>query len=163
MSASAASARACERASERSADDWPFLEEVPPGREQLQRALVDHDPFFRLLGVRLAALERDRATLAFEYRSELSQPTGILHGGLHAVVIDSAVAQALLTTLRPEFTVVTMHLDTKYFAPVRGGEVSVCASVVRKGKRVAHGEASVFDERGAMVARGWGVFAVTRM
>jgi len=57
--------------------------------------------------------------------------------------------------------VVTVHLDTKYFAPVTGGQVFADARVVRKGKRIAHGEAVVRDETGTPVAQGWGVFAVT--
>ena len=140
---------------------WPFLDETPPDRSALQQRLVESDPFFNLLGVSLEAAERDKATLALSFRPNLVQPTGILHGGLHSILIDSAIAQALLTTIRPGFTVVTVHLDTKYFAPVRGGRVVATGTVVRKGKRIAHGEAVVCDEAGAVVAQGWGVFAVT--
>jgi uncharacterized protein (TIGR00369 family) len=93
-------------------------------------------------------------------RADLTQPTGILHGGLQSILIDTAIAQALLTTLRPGFSVVTVRLDTNYFAPVRSGRVVVSAKVVRKGKRIVHGEAVVTDEHDAMVAQGWGVFAV---
>lgn len=143
------------------ASDWPFLDEPPTGRADEQRRLVDGDPFFRLLGVRLEDVGPERATLALAFRPDLVQPTGILHGGLHGILIDSAIAQALLTTIRPGFSVVTVHLDTKYFAPVTGGRVVADATVVRKGKRIAHGEAVVRDEAGTAVARGWGVFAVT--
>jgi uncharacterized protein (TIGR00369 family) len=141
--------------------DWPFLGEPPAGRVELQRQLVAGDPFFRLLGVRLDDARQDHVTLALAFRSDLVQPTGILHGGLHGILIDSAIAQALLTTIRPGFSVVTVHLDTKYFAPVTGGQVFAEATVVRKGKRIAHGEAVVRDEAGTRVAQGWGVFAVT--
>jgi len=141
--------------------DWPFLLELPPGRIELQRQLVASDPFFRLLGVRLDDAHEDNVTLALAFRSDLVQPTGILHGSLHGILIDSAIAQALLTTIRPAFSVVTVHLDTKYFAPVTGGQVFADARVVRKGKRIAHGEAVVRDEVGTLVAQGWGVFAVT--
>lgn len=140
---------------------WPFHAAVPQGRIELQRQLVESDPFFRLLGVRLHDAGPDTATLALAFRADLVQPTGILHGGLHGILIDSAIAQALLTTIRPGFSVVTVHLDAKYFAPVGGGEVLAAAAVVRKGKRIAHGEAMVRDDTGTVVARGWGVFAVT--
>lgn len=142
-------------------DSWPFYAEVPPGRIELQRQLVESDPFFRLLGVRFHDAGPDTATLALTFRADLVQPTGILHGGLHGILIDSAIAQALLTRIRPAFSVVTVHLDTKYFAPVRSGEVFATATVVRQGKRIAHGEATVQDDAGTLIARGWGVFAVT--
>jgi uncharacterized protein (TIGR00369 family) len=141
--------------------DWPFLATAPPGRIDLQRQLVDSDPFFRRLGVHLHEADADRVTLALAFRPDLVQPTGILHGGLHCILIDSAIAQALLTTIRPAFSVVTVHLDTKYFAPVMRGQIFASAHVVRKGKRIAHGEAIVRDDAGTLVAQGWGVFAVT--
>jgi len=76
---------------------------------------------------------------ALFHRADLAQPTGILHGGLHSVLIDTAIAQALLTTIRPGFSVVTVRLDTNYFAPVRSGRIVASARVARKGKRIAHG------------------------
>ncbi len=139
----------------------PFLDAMPPERLGLQRRLVEADPFFRLLGIELAEATHDRATLALDFRADLTQPTGILHGGLHTILIDSAIAQALLTTVRPGCSVVTVHLDTSYLAPVRAGRVVAAAEVVRKGRRIAHGQAVVRDEHGEVVARGWGVFAVT--
>lgn len=142
------------------ASDWPFFAEMPPERAALQRQLVDGDPFLGLLGLRFQHAGADTATLAVTFRADLAQPTGILHGGLHSILIDTAIAQALLTTIRPGFSVVTVRLDTNYFAPVRSGRVAASATVVRKGKRIAHGEAVVTDERDAVVARGWGVFAV---
>ena len=139
---------------------WPFLEAMPSERAALQRQLVDADPFLGALGVRLREARTDAATLTVAFRAELAQPTGILHGGLHAILIDTAIAQALLTTICAGFSVVTVHLDTSYFAPVRGGTVLTTATVVRKGKRLAHGEAVVTDDGDTMVARGSGVFAV---
>jgi uncharacterized protein (TIGR00369 family) len=140
--------------------DWPFLAEMPAERLELQRQLVDGDPFLGSLGVRFHEARTDEATLTLAFRAGLAQPTGILHGGLHGILIDTAIAQALLTTIRPGWSVVTVRLDTNYFAPVRSGRVVVNANVVRKGKRIAHGEAVVTGEDATLVARGWGVFAV---
>jgi uncharacterized protein (TIGR00369 family) len=146
-----------------SASEWPFLDAMPPGRVELQRQLVEGDRFLGSLGVSFRDAGRDTATLAVAYRADLTQPTGILHGGLHSILIDTAIAQALLTTIRPGFSVVTVRLDTNYFAPVRSGRVVADARVVRKGKRIAHGEAVVTDERDTVIAQGWGVFAVVGM
>src|SRR5262245_30471619 len=143
-----------------SGSDWPFLAEMPPDRAELQRQFVESDPFLRLLGLRFGDARPDAVTLSVAYRADLTQPTGILHGGIHSILIDTAIAQALLTTIRPGFSVVTVRLDTNYFAPVRSGQIVASARVVRKGKRIAHGEAVVTDEDDGMVAQGWGVFAV---
>jgi uncharacterized protein (TIGR00369 family) len=137
-----------------STPDWPFFAEMPAERTELQRQIVDGDPFLGLLGVKIQGAGTDTATLAAAYRSDLAQPTGILHGGLHSILIDTAIAQALLTTIRPGFTVVTVRLDINYFAPVRSGRIVATATVVRKGKRIAHGQAFVTDERAAVVGQG---------
>jgi len=141
--------------------DWPFLDAMPDERVALQRQLVDGDPFLSRLGLRFCDAGHDVATLAVDFRADLTQPTGILHGGVLSVLVDTAIAQAMLTTIRPGFSVVTVRLDTNYFGAVRSGRVVANARVVRKGKRIAHGEAVVSDEAGALMAQGWGVFAVT--
>src|SRR5262249_17978397 len=143
-----------------SSSDWPFLAEMPPDRGELQRRIVEGDPFLQLLGLSFGEARSDAATLSAAYRADLAQPTGIVPGGLPSVLIATAIAQALLTTIPPGFSAVTGRLDTNSFAPVRSGRIVASARVVRKGKRIAHGEAVVTDERDAIVAQGWGVFAV---
>src|SRR5262249_36029921 len=143
-----------------SSSDWPYLVEMPPDRGELQRRIVEGDPFLQLLGLSFGEAPSGPAAPSAASRPDLAQPTGILHGGLHSVLIDPAIAQALLTTIRPGFSVVTVRLDTNYFAPVRSGRIVASARVFQKGKRIAHGEAVVIDEHDAIVAQGWGVFAV---
>ena len=84
-----------------SSSDWPFLGEMPPDRAELQRQVVAGDPFLRLLGFSFGEARSDETPLSVAYRADLTQPTGILHGGLHALLIDTAIALALLTTIRP--------------------------------------------------------------
>ena len=133
---------------------------MPAERVALQRQLVDGDPFLSKLGVRFCDATSDAATLTVDFRADLTQPTGILHGGVFSVLVDTAIAQAMLTTIRPGFSVVTIRLDTNYFGAVRGGRIVANATVIKKGKRIAHGEAVVTDEAGGVMAQGWGVFAV---
>jgi uncharacterized protein (TIGR00369 family) len=140
--------------------DWPFLAAMPEERLALQRQLVDGDAFLGKFGIRFRDASADAATLAVDFRADLTQPTGILHGGVLSILVDTAIAQAMLTTIRPGRSVVTVRLDTNYFGAVRGGRIVAHAKVVKKGKRIAHGEAVVTDENGGVMAQGWGVFAV---
>jgi uncharacterized protein (TIGR00369 family) len=140
--------------------DWPFLPAMPAERVALQRQLIDGDPFLGKFGLRFCDATADAATLAVDFRADLTQPTGILHGGVLSVLVDTAIAEAMLTTIRPGRSVVTVRLDTNYFGAVRAGRIVAKAKVVKKGKRIAHGEAIVTDEAGGIMAQGWGVFAV---
>lgn len=142
------------------AREWPFFDAMPAERAAQLRAILAADAFACHVGLRLDAAETDVATLSVALRDELRQPTGLLHGGVYAILADTAVAQALGTTLRPGFSIVTVRLDTSYFAPVRSGRAIARARIVRKGRRLAHGSVELTDEAGAIVATAGAIYAM---
>jgi len=142
------------------AAEWPFLEAMPAERTAQLRAILAADPFACLVGFRLDVAETDAATLSVALRDQLRQPAGLLHGGVYAVLADTAVVHALGTTLRPSFRPVTVRLDTSYFAPVRSGRLSARARIVRKGRRLAHGSVELHSEAGEVVANATSIVAL---
>ncbi len=144
-------------------DDWPYLDTCPPNRRDRQLKVIAATAFFQLIGLRLDALETDYARMSVACRPDLCQPAGVLHGGVHAALIDTAVAQAIMSTAKPGYACLTIHLDTKYFKPTRAGALTAEARIVRKGKRVAHGDVTVRDDAGELVAQGWCVYTVSKM
>lgn len=143
-------------------DEWPFLDDFPPDREAKQIERVAKVPFPSLIGFRLEAARKDYVKMAVDFRPELTQPAGIMHGGVHAALVDTAVAQAIVTTIKPGFQMVTIHLDTKYFKPLSKGTLFAEGRVVRKGKRVVHGEVRLTDSRGELIGQGWCVYAIVK-
>src|SRR5262249_23504405 len=76
----------------------------PETIEQYRRGLAEffrEFPFFKLMGIELVSVEPYRARLRCAWRSDLCQPAGIMHGGVIATIVDTAIAQSLLLT--PEF------------------------------------------------------------
>lgn len=142
--------------------DWPFHDDMPPGREVRQLERANTAPFLKLIGARVEAVRKDWARMAIDYRPDLNQPAGIMHGGVHATLVDTAVAQAIVTTIKPGFQMVTIHLDTKYFKPTASGTLIAEGTIIRKGKRVVHGEVSVTNQKGELVAQGWCVYAIVK-
>ncbi|MGI9054955.1 MAG: PaaI family thioesterase, partial [Pyrinomonadaceae bacterium] len=69
--------------------------------EQKNRAAASmrRNPFAALIGMKLIALKPAEATIQIEMRDELRQPHGILHGGVTATLIDTAMAYAVITCL----------------------------------------------------------------
>lgn len=143
-------------------DDWPFLDEMPAGRDAKQMENIRKVPLPSLLGFRIEAAKTDYVKMAVDFRPELTQPAGIMHGGVHAALIDTAVAQAIVTTIKPQFQMVTIHLDTKYFKPLAKGTLYAEGRIVRKGKRVVHGDVTLTDGKGDLVGQGWCVYAITK-
>ena len=65
-----------------------------------QRAFAENAlhslPFAKLIGMRLVDLRPDEAVISIEMRNDLRQPSGVLHGGVTATLIDTAMAFAVL-------------------------------------------------------------------
>lgn len=141
---------------------WPYIERFTPAQAASQREMLDKSPLYQAIGLRLEKLAKDYTKFSLAPRPELAHGRIMLQGGILAILVDVVAGQALRTTLKPDYDVVTVHLDTKYFRPVDDGRVFAEGSVVRKGRNLAHIDVAVISERGALVARGWCVLKVTR-
>jgi acyl-CoA thioesterase len=143
-------------------ETWPFLDDFTSGRAKLQQEMLAGLPLFQTIGLALDKLAKDYSKVSIAPRPDLAQPRGFLHGGILATLVDAAAAHSVLTTLKPDHDVVTVHLDTKYFRPVRDERIFAEAAVVRKGRNLAHADVSVVNARGDLIAKGWCVLKLSR-
>ena len=117
-------------------------------------------PFFNLIGLEILKIEPRRSTVRVTWRPDLTQPAGLMHGGVVAALIDTGTAYALLLcdelqdTLRAGGSLVTLDLRVKYFRPVSSGAITCASRLVRMGRQIIHTEAVVTNESGKEVARG---------
>jgi uncharacterized protein (TIGR00369 family) len=111
-------------------------------------------PFAKLIGMRLVDLRPDEAVIAVEIRDDLRQPSGVLHGGVTATLIDTAMAFAVRTRLEREARTATIDLTVHYLRPLTEGRAICTARVVRAGKRVFTVAADVENEEGKLLATG---------
>lgn len=117
-------------------------------------------PFFRLIGLEVVDLKPGWSKTRLEHREDLTQPAGIMHGGVIASVIDSGIAHALLLTERFQElredggALISVDLRVKYLRPVSDGVITCESTVLRLGRQVIHAEAVVTNEEGKEVARG---------
>ena len=109
-------------------------------------------PFAMLIGMRLADLRSGEATLTMEMRRDLQQPSGILHGGVTATLIDTAMAFAMRTLVPPDQQTATIDLTVHYLRPHFEGTIECKAKVVRAGKRIFTISADVFGSEGKLIA-----------
>lgn len=111
-------------------------------------------PFAKMIGMRLVDMQLDMAVLAIDMRDELRQPSGILHGGVTATLIDTAMAFAIRTRLAPTDQTATIDLTVHYLRPHVDGIFTCTARVVRAGKRIFTVSADVHGEAGKLIATG---------
>ena len=114
-------------------------------------------PIAELLGFELVEVGRGRATFAVEPGEQHYNPIGVVHGGIAATLLDSAMGCAVQTTLEAGVGYTTLDLNVTFLRPmtVGTGKVLCEAGVVHTGSRVATAEGRVFSARtGKLMATG---------
>ena len=130
------------------------MNDIEITEEQRGRAadLLHANPYAKLLGMRLVDLSLDEAVIEVEMRDELRQPSGVLHGGATASLIDTAMAFAVITRLAEGERASTIDLTVHYLRPHTEGKFTCTGRVVRAGKRIFTVSADVVNESGKLIA-----------
>jgi uncharacterized protein (TIGR00369 family) len=113
-------------------------------------------PYHRCLGVRVEAVEPDRARIRVPYKDENSNPGRALHGGVSASTIAISGALAAWTGLeeRPGLESSTLDLSVNYLAAAIGEDIVANASVLRRGKEIVYSDVDVRTDAGKRIAVG---------
>lgn len=123
-------------------------------RRQLAADKLNDLPFAKLIGMRLTDIRPNEAVIEIDMRDDLRQPSGVLHGGVTATLIDTAMAFAVRTYLTDTEPTATIDLTVHYLRPHVEGRVICRARVVRPGKRIFTVSAEVHNEQGKLIATG---------
>ncbi len=87
-------------------------------------------------------------------------PTGYLHGGIIATMLDETMSKAVRAS---GFTAMTRHMEVDYLRPVpSGGPLRLEGRITRSEGRKHWTEAKVLDAKGIMLASAKGVFIEVR-
>ena len=120
--------------------------------------------FFKLIGLRVVDLGPGYSKCEIDFRSDLCQPAGILHGGITATLIDTGIAHSLLMTEAFERigteggSMVSVDLRIKFFRPVSDGHLICESTIPRLGRQIVHGESVVTNAAGKEIARGDSIY-----
>lgn len=122
--------------------------------EQKERAAssLSNLPLAQMLGMRLVDLKAGEAVIEIDMRDELRQPHGVLHGGVTATLIDTAMAFAIIPTLAEGERTTTIDLTVHYLRPHVEGIFTCTARTVRRGKRIITLSAEVVNEEEKLIA-----------
>ena len=110
---------------------------------------------WRTLGYRSTATERGRMTIEWDAAKEYTFPDGagsIVHGGMVATVLDTAMGGACATVLEPGESFLTADLRVEFMRAARPGLLRADGHVVRRTRRVVFCAAELFDAEGTHLA-----------
>lgn len=128
--------------------------EFPEERRRFAEDKLNNLPFAKLMGMRLTDIRPNEAVVEIKMRDDLRQPSGVLHGGVTATLIDTAMAFAVRTYLTDTEPTATIDLTVHYLRPHIEGRAICTARVVRPGKRIFTVSADVHNEEGKLIATG---------
>lgn len=126
--------------------------EITPGERKTAEDTLHNLPFAKLMGMRLIDIRPNEAIIKIDMRDDLRQPAGVLHGGVTATLIDTAMAFAVITRLAPDERASTVDLTVHYLRPHFEGTFTCTGKVVRAGKRIFTVSAEVVNEEGKLIA-----------
>jgi 1,4-dihydroxy-2-naphthoyl-CoA hydrolase len=110
--------------------------------------------FVGLMGLKFTEITTDRVVIEWQVTPELHQPYGILHGGVHCAVIETAASVAGQTWLGDRGNVVGVSNQTDFLRAVRDGTLTAIATPVHRGRLQQLWLVEITDEQGRLVARG---------
>lgn len=119
-------------------------------------------PLLVALHCRIEHAERGYVRLSFSTGLDHVQGNGFVAGGIVATMLDFALAFAGLTICEEGETVASVGLNVAFLRPVASGPVTLEASLVSNGFRVAQAEASLAGPDGQLLAKGSSALAMKR-
>jgi uncharacterized protein (TIGR00369 family) len=123
-------------------------------RALIGKKLEDAPPFTQWLDGRIVSCDMGELEVAFDVRPEMANPTGLLHGGIQAAIIDDVIGMTA-ATLGEEGFMLTVDLHVNFLGKVKVGQkVKARGKFVRLGRRIAHAVCEILDEDGTVVCRG---------
>ena len=105
----------------------------------------------RFLDFHILDLGEGRCTMSIELKPEFDNTTGAIHGGILAMLADTAVACALGTFFNGEMNFATSNLNI-HFLRRANTAVTATATIIKKGSKVCVGSAELHDAEGRQVA-----------
>jgi len=123
-------------------------------RSSIGKKLEGAPPLTTWLDGRILSCDVGEMEVRFISRPEMANPTGLLHGGIQAAIMDDVIGMTA-ATLGQEGFMLSIDLHVNYIGKLPIGQpVTARARFVRTGKRIAHAVCELVDDQGRTVSRG---------
>lgn len=110
-------------------------------------------PLARWLDGTLVAADEGTITASFVVRPDMTNPAGLLHGGVIAAIMDDLMG-ATVFALGAETIFTSVNLSVDYLFSARTGEtVTARSEVIRRGKKIMHLECRITNAEGQLIAK----------
>lgn len=120
--------------------------------------VVEQSPSNFMNWLKPTVIDAEKGSLHCSYivRKEMTNPYGILHGGITAGIIDDLIGATVFTLgLKNAYTTVNNNID--YFAPAKEGDVITAkTSIVKQGRTIINLQCEIFlPSKSRLIAKGY--------
>jgi uncharacterized protein (TIGR00369 family) len=120
--------------------------------------------FWRYLGIEVVDAKPGWVRLRVPIRDEIKNAAGApVHGGVYSALVDTAVGGALSTLHEASAGGVgqtTLDLNVSFLSGASEGEIFAEGRILRRGRSIAFGEATISDREGKVVAVGRATYMI---
>lgn len=103
------------------------------------------------LGVEMVLVTPDKVVLQVEVGPKLHQPYGILHGGVSALLAESAASIGAGVSVKPDHIVVGTELNCSHLRSMSSGTLTATATPIRKGRSVHVWAIDLTDDKDRLI------------
>lgn len=122
-------------------------------------SLLDLGPFLNALGAEPLSSENGRAIWKLVVTEQHLRTHGILHGGVVATLLDTAMGRAVTTLCRVDQSAVTAQLNVNFLRPAWKGEtLTITGEVLHCGSLTAVTRGEIRTSADVLLATGSGTF-----
>lgn len=106
-----------------------------------------------LIGARLVRVEPGRVDIELPVRDEIGQQHGFVHGGVVAMIADSAGGYAAFSLMPADASVLTVEYKVNMLAPAQGDMLIARGEVLKAGRSLSVVRADVWARTGERESR----------
>lgn len=100
-------------------------------------------------GIQVQSVAADRVVLTVTVTDQLKQPYGIVHGGVNAVLAETAASLGANQWLRDhgqDKLAIGLNINTQHLRPVAQGTIKAIATPIKCGRRTQTWRAELYNQ-----------------
>ena len=103
---------------------------------------------------KMVSAKRGEVKVAFEVTQDMTNPYGLLHGGISCTLMDDVIGLAAATLGSDKFSV-SINLQVTYLNRVMIGEkITVEAKIIREGRNILNAITKIYNSSGIQLVNG---------
>ncbi|QDP41893.1 PaaI family thioesterase [Radiobacillus deserti] len=117
--------------------------------------------FWGFLGCEMIELSQKQVVISLDVKDHHLNLLHILHGGVHASMLDNAMGLVTMAA-RPQESTVTTNLNIHFMSQIKKQHITVYADIIHESKTMLTTQGRIEDEHGKVCTIGTGSFRVIK-